>query len=358
MLAIIFALVAGSASSAPWALLRTYAAQRNPAWAAGRWRGSEHPDATFSQWWYLMVTDLDTNETWSLGIGGFRSGRRGAPGTAGGWVKVKRAGEGAATALPRFTVPFSLLEADEELGVRVWRDGADVRNPDAAALRIDVLDESTLRIRAALGSPLEGGGYSSGADVVLTRIHGVIGSDPAAKEECRIANVPFSYAASISGHFWIGAGDGNTGSLADAGAQLGATGGSSGGSASVTMSAADGPRFRAYLETTWGCTFPSPLEGADPLLYPWKWMWAVVPGEAAAAGASGAEDVGVLVNHARLAVPLVPGVISSMDVQVRTGGEEPGVAALVLRNPTALPCTRAHLRSSTFPAVCASQPLM
>lgn len=98
---------------------------------------------------------------WGLSVG-----TEGRARTAGGWVKVKRGGEGAATALPRFTVPFSLLEADEALGVRVWRDGA-ARDPDAAALRIDVLDESTLRIRAALGSPLGGGGYSSGADIVL-----------------------------------------------------------------------------------------------------------------------------------------------------------------------------------------------
>lgn len=80
-------------------------------------------------------------------------------------------------------------------------------------------------------------------------------------------------------------------------------------------------------------------------------MWAVVPGEAAAAG--GAEDVGVLVNHARLAVPLVPGVISSMDVQVWAWG----LSRWCSHAPLPLSSrARARLRSSTFPAACALRP--
>jgi hypothetical protein len=267
--------------------------------------------ATFNQWWYLMITDLETNDTWSLGIGGFRSGRRGAPGHAGGWLKVKRGGSGPAASLPRFTVPFELLEADDTLNVRVWRNGADAaaHDPDVAALRIDVLDASTLRIRAALGSPLppDANGkvdYSSGADITLTRVHGVIGSDASAAEECRIANVPFAYASTATGRLWISAGNQSSGSLDDSAKD-------SGSAAAVTLEPTSGPRFRAYLETTWGCTFPSPPLGGDPLRYPWKWMWAVVP------GAAGVGDLGVLVNNARLSVPLAGSVLPSvaMDVQ-------------------------------------------
>lgn len=204
---------------------------------------------------------------------------------------------------------------------------------------------STLRIRASLGTPGsssgsdgDGGGYSSGADIVLSRVHGVFGKDVAEPEECRVANVPFAYASTAVGRFWVGAGDGGSGSLSVDEEAV-----APGGGASVTMSSSDGHRFRAYLETTWGCTFPSPPEGGDPLAYPWKWcvvavgwaqetaapppapthpsrppssssssrMWAVVPSEDPAR----ASDVGVLVNHARLAVPLAPGILPSMDVQ-------------------------------------------
>lgn len=313
VLAAIAALGMTSSPGRPWALLRSFTALHNPPWAAGRWRGGEHAEATFNQWWYLMVTDLETNDTWSMGIGGFRSGRKGVPGHAGGWIKVKRGAGGPAASLPRFTVPFGNLEADGALNVRVWRD-ATGREADAdAALRVDVIDDSTLRIRASLGTPGsssgsdgDGGGYSSGADIVLSRVHGVFGKDVAEPEECRVANVPFAYASTAVGRFWIGAGDGGSGSLSvdEEAAALG-------GGASVTMSPSDGHRFRAYLETTWGCTFPSPPEGGDPLAYPWKWMWAVVPSE----DPKRASDVGVLVNHARLAVPLAPGILPSMDVQ-------------------------------------------
>lgn len=143
MLAVIVALVAGllSGSGRPWALLRTYSALHNPPWAAGRWRGGEHAEATFNQWWYLMVTDLETNDTWSMGIGGFRTGRKGAPGHSGGWMKVKRGGGSPAVALPRFTVPFGNLEADGALNVRVWRDAARGDADSDAALRVDVLNE-------------------------------------------------------------------------------------------------------------------------------------------------------------------------------------------------------------------------
>lgn len=82
-----------------------------------------------------------------------------------------------------------------------------------------------------------------------------------------MSNVPFAYASTVEGRLWIGAGDGDSGLLAADEPP------STGVGASVEMSSSDGGghRFRAYLETTWGCTFPSPPEGGDPLAYPWKW---------------------------------------------------------------------------------------
>lgn len=302
----------------PFALARNYEVYRNPDWSGARWRADEYPNEnSFSQWWYMMITDAETKNTWSVGIGGFRGDD-----TSGAWVKVKKGANGEGdpkhySVKPTLTVPFAYLEARENaLDARVWRrkPGHD-ESPDAEpAVTIRALDDQRIEVKVDLSEEYEGG---AGAHLVFTRDYGVLGygamnntKEEAGKEHCHIVNIPFAYASRVEGRLWIGGEEVDVSS-----SEVSENGKRETGPA---VGAFDhSPRFRAYVESTWGCTFPQPeREGLDLSLYPWKWLWGVVPTSAGGGAASTTEmpnragevkgEVGFVVSNARIGqkVPL------------------------------------------------------
>jgi len=247
----------------PWALVRWYSAERNPAWGAARYRAVEHADnPLFNQWYYNMVSDAATGAMVSFGFGGFK-----ADGIAGGWLKVKGlpgVADYATHAWPEEWHPFDHMAADGSLNVRIYRrpptslpaaaaDGsaadsatsalgaarANATRYALAAVAADdvlfemrVLDDRRLRYTAVFSD----GGAS--LDLVFTRTYGTYSGD----EKCNIANLPFAYASTVEGSVRVG---------------------------DITLNFDASPRYRGYAESTWGCTFPRPgVDGDDPIDFP------------------------------------------------------------------------------------------
>lgn len=313
---------------------RSYAALRNPPWSAARWRADEHPDeVTFAQWYYAMLTDAQTNDTYSLGIGGFRGANE-----SGGWLRRRRhLGVGAPEPRPppTLSVPFTSLTAASAPSFDVTINGADGA---PALIRLQALSPMTLALTMALPPPAEiaallpvGAASSSigwaWAELEFERVYGVFGGTGRAEagpptEACGLANLPFAYDSLARGRICVA---GGCGRLA-----AGALGGGDGEaelltSASSAIVVDASPRWRAYVESTVTCgQFPRPGAvhgGVDGSEYPWKWMWAVVPPTAAASEPARTDDtspplqmpprdgsivgeVGLVMSYARLAVPL------------------------------------------------------
>lgn len=139
--------------------------------------------------------------------------------------------------------------------------GADPNAPPLFAIK--ALDGSRLRytarlpLSAALSDALstlpQGAQAWAEVDVVFTRVYGVFA---ATGEDCNVANLPFAYDSLVEG------------SITLLGRQY-----------TFTQS----PRFRAYVESTWGCGFPRPRDGADNAIeYPVsrgasRWLHGTAP---------------------------------------------------------------------------------
>lgn len=310
----------------PWALSHHYEPRLNPAWGAARWRADEHPtQTTFNQWWYMMITDTHTNVTYSIGLGGFRGDW-----VSGGWIRRKRPGVPYRSKdFPELRVSFESLVSRGDLDVSIYstpEEAAATTSPAAAGAASTPLPQPAIALRAVSDDTLDlrvrMPGDATGADVRFRRVYGVLGYGRTAPnatgsaEECSVANIPFAYASRVTGRLWFV--DPATGEREV-----------------VDMPGDDhddsssGGRFRAYVESTWACRFPEPPQGAsvDPITYPWKWMWAVVPPAASSssplaataapltppAPRSGSErgEVGLVVSNARLGMPL--GALGSID---------------------------------------------
>ena len=297
-------------------LSTAYRPLRNPSFEAARYRAAEQNSPTFSQWWYVMITDALTNETFSIGLGAFRGANE-----SGGWVKSKTSGGGAtgAAALPiaRLTAPFTALAAapPPAFDIRV-SSGA----PHAAdsEFHLSAIDHRTLALRVNLRDEHGSPDYAW-ADLTFERTYGVFGTGEALApprgppEACALANLPFAYASRVRGSLCVAGGCGR-------------------GDAPLTPVSAlhtfsENARWRAYIESTVTCgEFPAPGErGLAPELYPWKWMWAISPTTSSEGGADnngnqgagqlargGTElgEVGLVMSAARLAVPLLPRSLS------------------------------------------------
>jgi hypothetical protein len=133
-------------------------------------------------------------------------------------------------------------------------------------------------------------------DVTFTRVYGVFSGG----EDCRIANIPFAYASLVEGVFRF---------------------------RGVEHRFDHSPRYRAYVESTWGCEFPRPgRESDDPAEFPWKWMWAVAPAlpRTAVDGAAAATDVSAL--------PPLPPAQAAFASQAARVGTERGEVGVVVAN--------------------------
>jgi hypothetical protein len=290
---------------------RLDALPRNPPWAAARWRAGEHAQQTFNQWYYAMVTDAHTGITYSVAIGGFRS--KGATAFVKAFVPPAVEGDSGTTSLlARTEVPFARLA--HAGGVDVSFDGGGADGGDFASFR--AIDDARLAFALRIGD--------SAVDLTFTRVYGVAGpgttlaphGGSSKQETCLVANLPFSYAALADGIITLAppaaappqqhSGGGNVSS-----------GGSDAGAPAATAPphvvhvSSRGPRFRAYVETTWGCTFPhAPVDDDDDneegsrggsdgggggtlynhelsVQYPWRWMWWVAPAPPQAPAAAG-----------------------------------------------------------------------
>jgi hypothetical protein len=209
-----------TASGAPWSLLRSYASTRNPEWgAAARWRAAEHADrASFNQWYYSMITDAATNTTFSLAVGGFRGSN-----LAGAWLRMKTPTT-YTSHYPRHALPFANLHsAPGTLNAVLWSNSTPGEAGAQPLFRIEVLDAQRLRYVAAFPAD------DSAVDVVFTRVYGVFSGG----EDCKISNIPFGYASRVEGRFRM---------------------------RGVEHEFDASPRYRAYVESTWGCEFPKPGE--------------------------------------------------------------------------------------------------
>lgn len=305
---------------------KEYEAMRNPPWSAARWRAGEHSDKdTFSQWYYAMVTDAESKITYSLTLGGFRA--KGAT----GWLKARHVDSEDDT-IAKFEVPFSAIQHSNDVDVTI----SDSVTGDFASLM--ALDGDRLQLRFKIGA--------SSADVIFTRTYGAFGSGKSAlpasqggkAEECLVANLPFAYASLVDGSIRLATPQQSSSALRpsehdpDLGVWV----------HSVSPAPGDGPRYRGYVESTWGCTFPQG-GGDDPStahLYPWRWMWWVAPAQPASSNddssissrvvdselppsehslVSGGE-VGLVVSNARMAIPILPSLLNvtqrvDLDVQ-------------------------------------------
>jgi len=229
-------------AGAPYAPLRSYTSHRNPPWAAARWRGDEHRTPQFSQWYYCMISDAGTGNVFSIGFGGFAGDR-----LAGGWVRRKSAAaalaEYDATSWPEEWVPLDHLDVAGAGGLDLTiRRRADVgATAPPPMFSIATVNDTSLRYTAHLTSGAGGGAV---VDLVFTRIYGVFNGDPDDERTCDVANLPFAYDSLVAGTITMDGG--------------------------VVYNFAPGPSQRAYVESTWGCTFPQPGHGSgdEPIDYP------------------------------------------------------------------------------------------
>lgn len=60
----------------PWALISSHETIRSPGTQFARYRGDERTEDNFMQWYYCMIHDSQTKQTWSFAIGTFRQVRR------------------------------------------------------------------------------------------------------------------------------------------------------------------------------------------------------------------------------------------------------------------------------------------
>ena len=293
------------------------AAQGSSPWSAARWRGGEAPYATeptYAQWYYVMLTDAATNETVSVGLGGFA-----AADESGGWLRRRRfrgAGAPEPRKPPTLSLPYAALRAAAAPDFDVQIGGSD----SSGRLRLRATSATTLSLTMSLPPPedvaatVAAGGNAAAwawAELELERVYGVSGGAAAgggAPESCVLANIPFAYDSVVRGAMCMA---GGCGRLAP-----GALGGGAAEAALVTGPAAAvaldaSPRWRAYVESTVTCgQFPRPgaVHGHQaPQAYPWKWMWAVAPPAATGLPPRGGTitgEIGLVMSHARLAVPL------------------------------------------------------
>ena len=325
----------------PPALSTEWKPLRNPPWEAARWRGEEHAaSSNFAQWYYVMVTDAVSRDTYSISLGGFRG-----HGLSVGSLTCVRYGH-RVPSIPSASVTFAYPAMHANTPPASFHVDVSTGAGGPSVSLLAASDDS-LVLKAALPPPnatlaIRGSAAAAGwsslppslqrrwawAELQLHRAYGVFGAGEAAarladppSETCGLANLPFAYDSLPVGEVCL---SGGCGAITDADLALV-------GDAALrdhlhslltapdAVVAIDGsPRWRAYVESTVSCgDFPSGgVRGAaHPEEYPWKWMWAVVP--AAADGVAAASqlpprggrergEVGLVMSHARLALPLVP----------------------------------------------------
>jgi hypothetical protein len=129
------------------------------------------------------------------------------------------------------------VDSETSLNLTIADPGSGAGGGDAQAqaplFSIIELDDTRLRYSASFP------GSADGFDLTFTRRFGVVsGSD----EECKVANLPFAYDSLVHGHITLHG---------------------------RTFTFNHEPRFRAYVESTWGCELPKPGGAdADPRDFP------------------------------------------------------------------------------------------
>jgi len=275
-----------------WALSTNYEAEgQQPKWSVARWRGLyEHPtNNAFSQWLYVMVTDTETLTTWSIAIGGFRGGDR-----AGGFMRVKSRlspyQSKTTFDIPSLTVPFHYLVGNPHtLNVQVYDQSPpsteSIINSDniiEPILHIEAINDYQVRVKINIHNTSIGN--IGKVDLLISRTYGVFAfgtvnysSFQTKPEDCTVANLPFSYAAKVDGTLQINDWKSNPSSSSS--------------------------QWRAYLESTWGCTFPQSAGNTDEKEYPWKWLWAIVPESGSyPRGGRVSGEIGLIVSNARMVI--------------------------------------------------------
>ncbi|RYG52283.1 hypothetical protein EON67_01600 [archaeon] len=211
----------------PWAVSRALPSVRNPAWREARFRETEHATSPqFLQWYHTTISDAATRRVFSFGFGkSLQEGR------AGGWLRVKglHDDEYSTHAWPEQWLPVTALHALGGINVDIVvdNDGANVTLFSQRAL-----GDNQVHVWAHW--PHTG----DAVNLTLTRTYGT----SLKSEDCTLSNIPFAYASSVHGFIRIGG---------------------------QTFEFDTSPRFRAYVESTWGCTVPrSNIPGADASAYP------------------------------------------------------------------------------------------
>ena len=279
------------------------------------------------------------NTTYSVGIGGFRGANE-----SGGWLRRRTwlGVEAEPAGPPTLTVPFDHLDAAPLPAFDVRVRGPDGGDGEIghAALQLTATSPTTLRLRVSLPPPVSLGlppapalRVWAWADLELTRVYGVLGTESGAEGECALSNIPFAYDSLASGSLCVA---GGCGRLAEATCHNAAHCALlTGPEAAINVEAT--PRWRAYVESTISCgLFPRPGRLAGrPEDYPWKWMWAVSPalldydgGSSSSSSSSSSAlplpprggrvtgEVGLVVSNARLAVPAVATQTMRIEVEV------------------------------------------
>jgi len=219
-----------------WAPLRQYPVSHNPQWGMAAFRAHEHSqEPSFMQWYYVMISDAELRRVYSVGFGAFRSEQK-----AGGWLKAFNLYEPGSqhAPWPERWLPFEAMQqhgaalnaTTSPLNVTVGGGFEEAGGVSQPAFEVAELGPDRLRYVARF-PPLPGSANDEGdyVDVVFTRDFGVVSGGTG--RECAVANLPFAYASRVEGSLRL---HGRTFRFSHA------------------------PRYRGYVETTWGCTFPQP----------------------------------------------------------------------------------------------------
>lgn len=211
----------------PWAVSRALPSVRNPPWREARFREAEHAsNPQFLQWYHTTISDAATRRMFSFGFG------KSLPeGRAGGWLRVKglHDAEDSVHAWPELWLPATALRAQGGIDVDILLGDSDA---NATFVSQRALNDNQVQVWAHW--PRTG----DAVNLTLTRTYGTFSKG----EDCVLSNIPFAYASTVQGFIRIG---------------------------SETFEFDTSPRYRAYVESTWGCTVPrSNITGMDPSAYP------------------------------------------------------------------------------------------